>query len=226
MKNFFNEKAKQAIRETLNLNEALNAQEKSFNFKVDLLSQDNFQNHLELYKGYIQNFNKASAELDTVNREEVNSSYSDYRSTKEAETFNMNGVYLHELFFANVGDPHSEIKMDSLAYMRLSRDFGSFDAWQKDLMACASASQNGWAVTYLNTYTQTYKNTFIDMHSNNVPVGFYPVVVIDVWQHAYYRDYLKDVDTYTRAMMKTFKWNVIEDRIVKADKIIQVLRGA
>lgn len=226
MKNLFNQKAKKAIKEALSLNEALNAQEKTFSFNVDLLSQDNFQNHLELYKGYINNFNKASATLDTVNREEVNSSYSDYRCVKEAETFNMNGVYLHELFFSNVGDPNSEIKMDSIAYMRLARDFGSFDNWQKDLMACASASQNGWAVTYLNTYTQTYKNTFIDMHSNNVPVGFYPIIVIDVWQHSYYRDYLKDVDTYTRAMMKTFNWNVIEKRIAKADKIIQVLRGA
>jgi len=221
----FNDKIKGVIKDTLKINEALNAQEKKFVFNSDLLSNDNFQNHVELYQGYLKNFNEISAKLDTVNKSNVNCNHSDYRSLKLDETFNMNGVYLHELYFANIGDPYSEIKMDSLAYMRLSRDFGSFDNWQKDFMACASASQCGWAMTYLNTFTQTYMNAAIDLHTNNVPVGSYPVIVLDVWQHAYYRDYLKDVDTYTRAMMKLLKWPVIEERIRKADKLIQVIRG-
>lgn len=226
MKELFNEKAKKIIKNTLNLTEALSAQEKKFKFNIDgILSNDNFQNHLELYQGYLKKFNEVSAKLDTTDRSNVNSSSSEFRSLKLDETYNLNGVYLHELFFANVGDPNSEIKMDSLSFMRLARDFGSFDAWQKDLMACASASQNGWAVTYLNTYTQTYMNATIDLHTNNVPVGFYPVVVIDVWQHSYYRDYLKDVNTYTRAMMKTLRWEIIEKRFQKADKILQIIRG-
>ena len=206
MKEIFNEKAKQAIKETLRLNEALSAQQKQFNFNVDLLSGDNFQNHLELYQGYIKNFNEVSAKLDTADRTNVNCNHSEFRSLKLDETFNMNGVYLHELYFANIGDPNSEIKMDSLSYMRLSRDFGSFDKWQKD--------------------TQTFMNAVVDLHANNVPAGSFPVIVLDAWQHAYYRDYLKDVDTYTRAMMKTLKWPIIEQRIKKADKIIQILRGS
>jgi Fe-Mn family superoxide dismutase len=221
----FDDKIKGVIKDTLKINEALNAQEKKFIFNSDLLSNDNFQNHVELYQGYLKNFNEISAKLDTVDKSNVNCNHSDYRTLKLDETFNMNGVYLHELYFANIGDPYSEIKMDSLAYMRLSRDFGSFDNWQKDFMACASASQCGWAMTYLNTFTQTYMNAAIDLHTNNVPVGSYPVIVLDVWQHAYYRDYLKDVDTYTRAMMKLLKWPVIEERIRKADKLIQVIRG-
>ena len=115
--------------------------------------------------------------------------------------------------------------MDSLSYMRLSRDFGSFDAWQKDFIACCQSSRCGWAITYLNTYTQTLMNCVIDLHSQNVPVGMFPVVVMDLWQHAYYKDYLKDSKTYTNAMMKQFRWPVIEKRILKADKIAQILRG-
>lgn len=225
MKNFFDEKAKQAIKNTLRLNESLSAQEKTFTFNSDFLSNDNYQNHIELYQGYVKNFNAISAKLDAADRQNVNCNHSEFRSLKLDEAFNMNGVYLHELYFANIGDTHSEIKMDSLAYMRLSRDFGGFDSWQKDFMACMAASQCGWAITYLNTYTQTYMNAVVDLHSNNVPFGSYPIVVMDAWQHAYYRDYLKDVDTYTRAMMKQLRWAVIEDRVKKADKIIQVLRG-
>ena len=115
--------------------------------------------------------------------------------------------------------------MDSLAYMRLSRDFGSFDAWQKDFIACASASQCGWAITYLNTYTQTYMNAVVDLHANNVPFGAFPVIVMDAWQHAYYRDYLKDVKTYTAAMMKELNWRVIEKRMQKADRMLEIIRS-
>ena len=225
MDKLFNGKIKNVIRDTLKINEALSAQEKQFTFNSDFLSNDNFQNHVELYQGYLKNFNEVSAKLDTVDRQNVNCNHSEFRSLKLDEAFNMNGVYLHELYFANIGDSNSEIKMDSLAYMRLSRDFGSFDAWQKDFMACAAASQCGWAITYLNTYTQTYMNAVVDLHTNNIPFGSYPVVVMDAWQHAYYRDYLKDVSTYTRAMMKLLRWPVIEERIQKADKIIQVLRS-
>ena len=48
---------------------------------------------------------------------------------------------------------------------------------------------------------------------------------MDMWQHSYYKDYLKDSKTYLIAMMKQLNWNVIEERIKKADKIINVLKG-
>lgn len=221
---------KNMIKETLGseeqqINEALMSQVKKFTINTDLLSDDNIQNHFELYQAYVDNFNKVSAKLDAVNRAEANSSHSDYSHLKNDETYNMNGAYLHELYFSNIGDVNSQIKMDSLSYMRLARDFGSFDNWQKDFIACCLASKCGWAVTYLNTYTQTYMNCSIDLHSKNVPFGGYPVIVMDVWQHAYYRDYLKDVKTYTYAMMKQLRWPVIEKRIQKADKILQIVRG-
>ena len=113
--------------------------------------------------------------------------------------------------------------MDSLAFMRLQRDFGTFDDWQRDFLACCTASRCGWAITYLNTYTQKYMNCSVDLHSQNVPFGSYPVIVMDVWQHAYYRDYLKDVKTYTYAMMKELDWDVIEKRFRKADQAAKVL---
>ena len=109
--------------------------------------------------------------------------------------------------------------------MRLERDFGSFDAWQMDFLACATASRCGWVVTGFNVYTQTYMNYVIDLHSINVPIGVVPVIVMDVWQHAYYSDYLKDVKEYTINMMKELNWNVIDQRFQRTDKIAQVVRS-
>lgn len=232
MDKLFNNNIKKIIKDSLkvgeekaDLNEALSSQEKQFSLNTDFLSPENTDNHKKLYEGYIANFNSASLKLDAIDKTASNSNHSEFRSLKLDETYNMNGVYLHELYFGNIADNNSEIRMDSLSYMRLARDFGSFDAWQKDFLACCNASQCGWAVTYLNTYTQTYMNAMVDLHSNNIPFGSYPVIVMDVWQHAYYKDYLKEVNTYCRAMMKQLNWNVIEERIIKADKMLKVLRG-
>jgi superoxide dismutase, Fe-Mn family len=226
----FNKNVKDLITQDLGLdkkeiNESLVAQEKQFDLKTDYLSDKNIKNHKELYSQYVKDFNNISIKLDAADRSQVNSNNSDYRSLKLDETYNMNAAYLHELYFSNISDLNSEISMDSLSFIRLQRDFGTFDDWQKDFMACCAASRCGWAVTYLNTYTQKYMNTFIDLHSESVPAGFYPIVVMDVWQHAYYRDYFKDVSLYTKAMMKQLNWRVIEKRIQKADKIVAILRG-
>jgi len=225
-----NKDMKSIIRNSLGLDakarldEALVAQPKTYDLKTEFLSGKNKQAHKELYEGYVENFNKISAELDTADRENANSNHSQFRSLKIDETYNMNALYLHELYFANIGDVQSNITMDSLSYMRLSRDFGDFDKWQQDFMACCTSSRCGWAVTYYNLFTHTYMNAVIDLHSIEVPIGCFPVIVMDVWQHAYYKDYLRDVKTYTTAMMKELNWTVIEDRIKKAEKIAQVIK--
>lgn len=224
----FDKKIKEAIIETLGektISEAFVAQQKPFTINTDLLSEKNINNHIELYKDYLEKFNKASAKLDSVDKSAAHTNHSEYRSIKLDETFNMNGAYLHELYFANIGDSNSQISMDTLSYMRLNRDFGTFDDWQKDFIACGLSSRCGWVVTYLNTYTQSYMNVFVDLHADNVPVGMFPVIVVDMWQHAFYKDYLKDSKTYLSGMMKQLRWNVIESRFKKADKILQVLRG-
>ena len=225
----FNDKAKKIIKESLKtpkvLNEAFVGQEKKFNIVTDLMSDKNIDNHIALYRGYIENFNKTSAKLDSVDRSDVNSNHSEYRNLKLDEIYNLNGTYLHEQYFANIGDNNSQINMDTLAYMRLNRDFGTFDDWQKDFIACSLSSRCGWSITYLNFYTQSYMNCFIDLHTKDVPAGMYPVIVMDMWQHAYYKDYLKDAKTYLIGMMKQLNWAVIEERFKKADKILKVLRG-
>jgi Fe-Mn family superoxide dismutase len=207
------------------IEEAYVANQKQFKLNTEYLSDSNKQNHIELYKGYIETFNKISAELDNVDKSASNSNNSNFRSLKSDESYNMNAIYLHELYFANMGDPNSTITMDSLSYMRLARDFGSFDEWQKDFIACCKAARCGWAVTYYNFYTKSFMNAIIDLHSDNLPAFGYPVIVMDVWQHAYYKDYLKDVKTYTVAMMKQLNWRVIEKRFEKADNIAKALRG-
>ena len=67
-------------------------------------------------------------------------------------------------------------------------------------------------------------NVMIDEHSGNVPIGFYPLIVVDMWEHAYYRDYLTDKKSYLISQMREFNWNVINDRLKKAEGIAQVVK--
>jgi superoxide dismutase, Fe-Mn family len=233
MSDFTNKDIKENIKKSLglekdktHLNESYVAQTKTFSLPTELLSSANKKAHIDLYEGYVAEFNKISAELDSVDRNNVNKNNSKFRSLKIDETYNGNAAYLHELYFANISDLHSEVAMDSLAYMRLTRDFGTFDDWQRDFMACCLASRNGWACTVYNVWLQSYQNCVIDLHSSNVPVGVFPVITLDMWEHAYYRDYLNNSKVYTVAMMKQLNWKVIETRVKKAEKIGQILRSS
>lgn len=210
--------------ETEGLSEAYVAAPKTYMQSSDLVSQKTKDTHLKLYQHEVARLNKVSAELDAADRVDVNSNGCDYRALKLDEVHNLNTVYLHELYFANCFDPHSELFMDTLAFMRLQRDFGSFELWQADFMACAQANREGWAVCGYNTFLKRFMNTFVDLHSGNVPMGFVPVIVVDVWSHAYFRDYLDDKKSYVIAMMKELNWEIIEERFRKVEKINEALR--
>jgi Fe-Mn family superoxide dismutase len=207
-------------KEDQQLDESFVASKKTYKLNTDMLSAKNKENHLNVYQGYVDAFNRTSAELDTADRSSSNPLHSVFKMTKENEVDSLNSVWLHELFFANISDIHSEISMNSLSFMRLERDFGSFDAWQKDFIACTSAAKSGWAVLGYNMFLNSYMNVFIEGNVTNVPVGFMPIIVMDTHQHAYYRDYLGDVKTYVVAMMKELNWEVIESRFAKVDSMM------
>lgn len=204
--------------------EAYVTEPKTFGQTTEYLSQRTKEAHVELYKGYVESVNKISAELDTVDRQQVNSRHSTYRSLKLDETFNTNAAYLHELFFGNCFDQHSEIYQDSLAYMRIQRDFGDFETWQRDFMAAATTCGQGWVVCGYHLFLKRFVNTLISNHSQDVMMATYPVIVVDMHEHAYHRDYLTDKKSYLVAMMRQLKWDAIEDRFKKADAIAQAVK--
>lgn len=215
---------KEAVNSTVTsklpkLDESYRHEAKPFKQVSELVSQKTKNAHSDLYKGYVESLNKTSAELDTVDRTDPNPRHSQFRSLKLDEVFNLNAAWLHELYFANCFDPHSEVTMDSMAFLRIERDFGSFEDWQRDFMACALSSQNGWAVMGYHMFLKKFVNMMIDGHSGNVPVGFYPVIVVDMWEHSYYRDYLNDKKSYLISQMREFNWTVIEERVKKADTL-------
>lgn len=207
------------------MSEAYVTQAGKFDLKTELLSKKTKKTHQELLEGYVRELNDISSKLDGVDKSSANLNNSQFRSLKVDEIYNHNAAFLHGLYFENISDVNSNITMDSLCYMRLQRDFGTFDAWQEDFVACCLSARNGWAMTVYNTQLGRYINTIVDLHSSNVMVGIIPIIVIDCWEHSYFKDYLSNRKSYVFGMMKELDWAVIEKRIEKADKISKVLGG-
>ena len=216
---------KEMIRRDLNLkklDESYVTKAKKYDLPTELLSEKAKAAHQELLAGYVKALNDVSAKLDSADRELANPNNSEFRNLKLDEVHNINAAFLHALYFENIADPQSVITMDSLVFMRLERDFGSFDAWQKDFVACALSARNGWALTVYSRMLKRYMNVVVDLHSLSVPIDCVPIIVMDCWEHSYYRDYLSDRKTYVYGMMKEFDWKEIEERFRKAEKIAKI----
>lgn len=192
-----------------------------YELSTEKLSEENKAAHQELMEGYAKALNEVSSALDTVDRDSVTPNNSTFRNLKMDEVHNLNAAFLHGLFFENISDVRSNLAMDTLTYMRLERDWGTFDAWQRDFIACALSSRNGWVVTVYNFFLKRYMNVVVDLHNVGIPFASAPIIVLDCWEHSYYRDYLKDRRSYVFAMMKEFRWEKIEDRVRKAERMAE-----
>ena len=211
------------LRQTT-LDESYVAEPKPYSQVSEFVSQKTKTAHTFLYQEHVETLNRVSAELDTAPRGEANSNHSPFRGLKVDETLNLISVWLHELYFANCFDPHSEVYMDSKSFLRLERDFGTFEDWQKDFMACAMASGAGWAVCGYNLFLRRYVNTFVTNDSQDVMLGLFPLVVLDMQEHAYFKDYQTDKKSYIIAMMRELNWDVINERFTKAEGLHEVLK--
>jgi Fe-Mn family superoxide dismutase len=205
-------------------NESYVANVKQFKQVSELVSQKTKTTHIELYNDYVETLNRVSAQIDSTDRSNVNSKHSDFRSLKLDEAYNLNSVWLHELYFANCFDPHSEIVMDSMAFIRLQAEFGTFEDWQRDFMACGLACGQGWVVTGYHMFLRKYVNIMISNHSQDVMLGVYPIIVVDMHEHSYSRDYSNDKKSYLVAQMRELNWDIINERFTRSEGLARIVK--
>ena len=185
---------------------------KSFNLKgLRGISDEQLSQHIDvLYAGYVKKLNEIRQRLDSVELTTANQVYSELRALKLEESFAMNGVVLHELYFGNLGgDGRLE---DSRLKELIVRDFGSIEHWQQQFKACAMAAR-GWVVLGFSLNEDRLVNWCLDAHSTGLPAGLKPVLVIDVYEHAYMIDYGVKRPPYIDAFMDNIDWNVCIQRL-------------
>jgi Fe-Mn family superoxide dismutase len=206
------------------LGEAYVAQPKQFDgFRPTKLVDADVSQHFELYKQYVGKFNEISATLDSVDRSSP-SQVGQYGRLKRDEVYTLNSVYLHELFFRNIGKAKSQVYTDSRAFMRLNAAFGTFKKWQDDFIASALSAREGWVMSVGHTFLRNYVNVVVDDNASNVPLGSIPVIVVDMHTHSFAATFGNDRRAYVMSIMAELDWDVIEERVERVDRMFEVLK--
>lgn len=178
------------------------------------ISEKQLKQHNKLYEGYVAKYNEVNEKLKTADRLSANQNYSEYRSLKTEFAHNLNGAILHEMYFSNLTTDYKEPSGDLEDIV--SRYFGTWDDYIKDLKAAGMASRAGWAATVFNYRDGKLYNCIIDQHNINVPTCIRFVLIMDTWEHAFMIDYGTDKKSYINAFLDNVNWKVMEDRLNSA----------
>ncbi|MBI3292381.1 MAG: superoxide dismutase [Elusimicrobia bacterium] len=185
--------------------------------KCEGLSDNQIQQHRDiLYVGYVNKLNEITTGLEKADRSKANATYSEFGELKREETFALNGTVLHEFYFENLGGKGSRPGKETTTL--LNRDFGSYEKWLEDFKACGICAR-GWAVLCFNFYDNKLHNYVMDTHHFHVPFFVWPLLVLDVYEHAYTIDYGVKRAPYLETFFKNINWNVVEQRLVTARKL-------
>jgi superoxide dismutase, Fe-Mn family len=169
-------------------------------------------NHFTLYQGYVNNTNKIFEKLEKM-LQEGKQGEPEFAELKRRLGWEWNGMRLHELYFQNLGGDGDTNKAPKLM-KAIETQKGSVEVCVKDFQATASMRGIGWVVVYQDIAHGAVINQWINEHDVGHPAGLNPILVLDVFEHAFMLDYgLKKAD-YVTAFMKNLNWAEVEKRFV------------
>jgi len=175
------------------------------------LSEALLKNHFTLYQGYVTNTTKLIEVFPQMLKEDKVST-PEFAELRRRFGWEFNGMRLHEYYFENLGGKGSVNKDGRLA-RKLAEDFGSFDAWEKEFRAVGAMRGIGWAVLYQDIANGKLFNFWINEHDTGHPAGCTPILIMDVFEHAFMLDYGTKRAGYIDAFFKNLNWPAAESRL-------------
>jgi superoxide dismutase, Fe-Mn family len=175
-------------------------------------SETLLKNHFTLYQGYVANTNKLLDTLDAMLKD-GKAGTPEYAELKRRLGWEFDGMRLHEYYFENLGAGGAPLRKDGTLAARIAADFGSYENWEKDFKATGAMRGIGWVVLYQDPAGGRLINFWINEHDTGHPAGATPLLVMDVFEHAFMIDYgLKRAD-YIAAFFNNVKWEAVEARL-------------
>lgn len=181
------------------------------------ISDDTLEVHFKLYEGYVKETNNLTEKISAfiadgkVDQEEMPA----YSELTRRLGFEYNGMVLHEYYFGNLkkggsGDPNKA----SAFYKLAEACFGSYENWKKSFLTVGKMRGVGWAACYQDPATGRLSNHWINLHETGNVAGFTPVVIMDVWEHAFILDYAPaDRPEYIEAFFQNIDWDAVNARL-------------
>jgi Fe-Mn family superoxide dismutase len=169
------------------------------------------KNHFTLYQGYVSNTNKLAEALSTLLKEgKVGTP--EYAEIKRRFGWEFNGMRLHEYYFGNMTKKAVEFDKNSRLAKKIADDFGSFESWEKDFRATGALRGIGWVILYFDSMAGRLFNVWVNEHDVGHLSGAVPILVMDVFEHAYMIDYGLKRAEYIEAFFKAVNWPSVVER--------------
>lgn len=169
------------------------------------------KNHFTLYQGYVTNTNKLSDTLKALGAE-GKSATPEFAELKRRFGWEFNGMRLHELYFENLGGKGALDAGGKLA-KALAAEFGSVENWETCFRATGAMRGVGWVVLYHDTEGGRLFNTWVNEHDVGHLAGCVPVLIMDVFEHAFMIDYGLKRPDYIASFFKNINWVAAEARV-------------
>lgn len=182
---------------------------------VDGLSPNQLNQHIELYTGYVKKINEIETQIASASPESLNlanATYSGFRELHHEQTYALNAVVLHEYYFENLGGALKPPTDTEMFHTIISKEFGSWESYISQLKAVGKLAR-GWAITGYNMRDHRIHNYALDLHNQNVPMQVIPLVVLDVYEHAYMIDFGTRRAAYLDAFFRNINWQVADARL-------------
>lgn len=183
------------------------------------ISDRTLEMHFALYQGYVKNTNLLLEELKEIAlKGNVSGKNPEYAELTRRLGFEYGGMVLHEYFFENLA-PRGKATPSAELKKALEENFGDYAKWKESFMAIGDMRGVGWAVLYRDPRTKQLSNHWIALHQDGVPSGFEPILVMDVWEHAFLLDYKPpERAKYIEAFFTNVNWESINARFGEHSK--------
>src|SRR3954462_3029127 len=182
------------------------------------ISDQTLEMHFKLYEGYVKETNNLTEKISEfladgkVDQEEMPA----YSELTRRLGFEYNGMVLHEYYFSNMkkGSTTTDPDRNSNFFKAAEQSFGGYDIWKADFVSVGKMRGVGWAICYENPTNGRLSNHWITLHEVGNVSGFNPVLVMDVWEHAFLLDYKPaERPKYIEAFFSNVDWAAVERRL-------------
>jgi Fe-Mn family superoxide dismutase len=181
------------------------------------ISDRTLEMHFKLYAGYVTESNRLTERIaeflqdGRIDQEEMPA----YSELKRRLGFECNGMVLHEYYFGNLKKGGGGNPPRTSAFLKAAEsNFGSYDVWKADFAGVAKMRGVGWAICYQDPTNGFVSNHWVTLHEVSNVAGFVPLLVLDVWEHAFLLDYKPaERPKYIDAFFANVDWDAVETRM-------------
>ena len=185
---------------------------------VEGLNDDLLKMHFKLYQGYVTNANLLLEKTASLGKEGKTTG-PEFAELKRRLGWEFDGMLLHELYFENLGGGKQSLNEDSPLMQKMIADFGSYEAWKNDFVATGAMRGIGWVILYLDPKLGRLINTWINEHDVGHLAGGIPLLVMDVFEHAYITQFGLDRAAYIKIFFNNIDWDVVVARFKNSNFI-------